>query len=125
MTTVSVGLGLGNTQGQASVLPRSARRSLDTQVKPIASFAGLQRFLPLVTMRGCRPKHASDSLNVLKPGRVDTARTKHQEDFKEGRKDRALPCHSGHLDVPELLKRLATKEASGFEPGCHTCRRES
>ncbi len=58
MTTVFVGLGLGNTQGQASVLRRSARRSLDTYVEPTASFAGLQRFSPSVTMRGRRLKHA-------------------------------------------------------------------
>jgi hypothetical protein len=54
MTTVFIGLGLVNKQGQASVLPPSARRSLDTQVEPIASFAALQRFFSSVTMRGRR-----------------------------------------------------------------------
>jgi len=55
-------------------------------------------------------------LNVLKPGSVDTARTKHHEDVKEGRNDRALPCHSGRLDVPEPLKHLATKQQVHLNP---------
>src|SRR5467141_2878145 len=100
----------------------------------MSSFLVLQRFSPSVGMCGRRlkrPRSAvknpvsilapepSDSLNVLKPGRVDSARTKHHENVKEGRNDRALPCHSGRLDVPEMQKHLATKETSGFEPGCH------